>query len=230
MMKQAVIGKRNLGIFLVLLGSQWRWSRIVVLFGTLAGFLLPILSLQGATSGARAMPADQLLRFLQSWGILYPLLAGLLGLLVAMAAWAPDHRGRHVHALSLPLPRWQYVLFRLLAGLTVLTPPVLAVLIGAVLATQTATIPAGMQGYAGALGVRFALAVLVAFSTFFAVSGGTARTAGIILSFFALIIVSQVMLAAAGVELDLIGPIQQAVLNWPGPLAIFSGRWMLIDV
>lgn len=230
MTKQAALGSRNLGIFLVILGSQWRWSRLVVVFGTLAGFLLPVLSLQGATRGARAMPSDQLLRFLQSWGILYPLLAGLLGLLVAIAAWAPDHRGRHVHALSLPLPRWQYVLFRLGAGFTVLLLPILAVGIGAQLATATASIPAGLHGYAGALGIRFALAILVSFSTFFAISGGTARTAGMILSFLALLIVTQVMTAAAGVDVDLISPIQQAVLSWPGPLAIFSGRWMLIDV
>jgi hypothetical protein len=217
-------------MFLAVLGSQWRWSRMVVVFGTLAGFLLPVLSLQGASSGPRSMAPDELLHFLQSWGILYPLLAGLLGLLVAMGAWAPDHRGRHVHALTLPLPRWQYVLLRLAAGLTVLVLPIIAVFIGAWLATGTATIPPGLQGYAGALGVRFGLAVLVAFSTFFAISGGTARTAGLILSVIALIIVSQVMVSAAGVDLDLIGPIQQAVLNWPGPLAIFSGRWMLIDV
>jgi hypothetical protein len=147
-----------------------------------------------------------------------------------MAAWAPDHRGRHVHALSLPLPRWQYVLFRLAGGLTVLALPMAAVFLGAILATATASIPAGLHGYAGALGIRFALAVLIAFSTFFAISGGTARTAGIILSLIALIIVTQTMVLAAGVEVDLVGPIQQAVLNWPGPLAIFSGRWMLIDV
>ncbi len=170
--------QRTVQMFLVVLESQWRWSRLVVVFGTLAGFFLPVLSLQGATSGPRAMPAADLLHFLQSWGILYPLLAGLLGLLVAIAAWAPDHRGRHVHALSLPLPRWQYVLYRLAAGLTVLTLPILAVAIGAALVDRTATIPIGLHGYAGALGLRFALAILVAFATFFAISGGTAGQQG----------------------------------------------------
>jgi hypothetical protein len=217
-------------MYLAILASQWRWSRMVVVFGTVAGFLIPVISIQGATKGARAMPADQLLRFLQSWGILYPLLAGLLGLLVAMAAWAPDHRGRHVHALSLPLPRPQYVMLRLGAGLTVLLPPIVAVFLGALLATGSATIPAGLQSYGAALGVRFALAILIAFATFFAISGGTARTAGLILSMLALVIVSQILLSAADVQLDLINPVMQALLNWPGPFAIFSGRWMLIDV
>ena len=217
-------------MFRAILRSQWRWCRLVIVLGTVAGFSLPVLSLQGATRGPGAMPPDALLRLLQSWGILYPLLAGLLGMLVAMAAWAPDHRGRHVHALSLPLPRWRYVLLRFGAGLTVLALPVAAVLLGALLATATAVIPAGLNGYAWALGLRFALAVLVAFSVFFSISGGTARTAGIILGVLALVLVAQIIVSAAGVELDLLGGMQQAFLNWPGPLAIFSGRWMLIDV
>lgn len=225
-----MIKGRKTQIFLVILASQWRWSRMVVVFGTVAGFLIPVLSLQGATTGPRAMPPDQLLRFLQSWGILYPLLASLLGLLVAMASWAPDHRGRHVHALSLPLPRPQYVLLRLLAGFTVLLLPIAAVFVGAALATSTAVIPSGLQSYSAALGIRFGLALLVAYSTFFAISGGTARTAGIILAAFALVVIGQIMFAAAGVDLDLLTPIQAAVLTWPGPLAVFSGRWMLIDV
>jgi hypothetical protein len=217
-------------MFLAILGSQWRWSRLMILFGTVAGFAIPVLSLQGATRGPGAMPSDALLHLLQSWSVLYPLLAGLLGLLVAMAAWAPDHRGRHVHALSLPVRRWQYVMLRLAAGITVLVPPMLAVLAGALLATATAVIPAGLQGYPWALGLRFALAVLVAFSVFFAISGGTARTAGIILSLLALVLVIQLMISAAGMEVNLVAEVEQAVLNWPGPLAIFSGRWMLIDV
>ena len=34
----------------------------------------------------------------------------------------------------------------------------------------------------------------------------------------------------ANLELDLFGRLQVVVLDWPGPLAIFTGRWMLIDV
>ncbi len=225
-----MVKQRYLGMFLAILASQWKWARMVVALGTVAGFLIPVLSVQGAAQGTKAMPADELLRMLQSWGILYPLLAGLLGLLVAMAAWAPDHRGRHVHALTLPISRPQYVLFRWLAGLTVLLPPILAVGIGTALSTGSAAIPPGLHGYATPLSIRFGLAVLVAFSTFFAVSSGTARTAGIILSLFALIIVGQILFAAAGLHIDLINPIQYTLLSWPGPLAIFTGRWMLIDV
>jgi hypothetical protein len=216
--------------FLVILSSQWRWSRLVIVIGTVFGFAIPILSVQGANGGEKGLPPDALLEWLRTWSLLYPLLAAALGLVVAMAAWAPDHRGRHVHALSLPIPRWHYVLLRLLAGITVLLLPMAAVQLGALLATATAAIPPGLQGYALALGLRFGLAALVAFCVFFAISGGTARTAGLILAMIALVFATQLLVSAAGVQLDITGTVARVVFSWPGPLALFAGRWMLIDV
>jgi hypothetical protein len=187
--------------------------------------------MQGATGADRGpLQAQELLRAVQSWGTLYPVLAAALGLLVAIATWAADHRGRHVHALTLPVPRWRYVLLRFGAGVTLLAGPMLAVLLGAVLATVTATIPPGLQGYPIALALRFAIAVLVAHAVFFAISAGTARTAGIILGTIAALILVQVLASLANVDLDLLGIGQRVILNWPGPLAVFTGRWMLIDV
>ena len=218
-------------MFRVIVYSQWKWSRLIVTLGAVVGFALPIVSVQGAASADRsALGAGELLRAVQSWGTLYPVLAAALGLLVAITTWAPDHRGRHVHALSLPLPRWRYVLLRFGAGATLLAAPIVAVSAGALLATWSATIPAGLQGYPVALGIRFALAVLVAYAVFFAVSAGTARTAGIILGIIGSVILVQIIAGVANLDLDLFGKAQVAVLNWPGPLAIFTGRWMLIDV
>jgi hypothetical protein len=218
-------------MFRAILFSQWKWSRLIVALGTVAGFALPIISLQGAASAGRnALEAEELLRAVRSWGTLYPVLAAALGVLVAMATWAPDHRGRHVLALSLPLPRWRYVLLRFASGITVLAAPIVAVLVGALLATWTATLPSGLQGYPVALGLRFALAVLLAYAVFFAVSAGTARTAGIILAVIGALMVVQIVASVANVDLNLLGTMQLAVLNWPGPLAVFTGRWMLVDV
>src|SRR5574341_1303103 len=171
-------------MFRVILYAQWKWTRLVVALGTVAGFALPILSLQSAGRGGQVSPGD-LLRTVQSWGVLYPALAAALAVLTAISAWAADHRGRHVYALSLPVPRWRYALLRLAAGGLLLTPPVLAVWAGGVLATTLATLPAGIHGYAGWLALRFALSVAVAYSVFFAISSGTARTAGAILGLFA---------------------------------------------
>jgi len=218
-------------MFRVVLYSQWKWSRLIVALGSVAAFALPLVSVQGAArADASPLQAGELLQAVQSWGTLYPVLAAALGLLVAIATWAPDHRGRHVHALSLPLPRWRYVSLRFGAGATLLAAPVIAVAAGALLATWSATIPAGLQGYPVALAIRFALGVLVAYAVFFAVSAGTARTAGIILGLIGGVILVQIIAGVANLDLDLFGKVQVAVLNWPGPLAIFTGRWMLIDV
>ena len=218
-------------MFRVVLYGQWKWSRIVVVLGTIAGFALPILSVQGATSDpTSALKPGELLTIVQAWGVLYPILAATIGLLVAIATWAPDHRGRHVLALSLPLPRWRYVLLRFTAGLVLLVPTMLGVCAGALLASATAILPPGLEAYPVALAIRFAFATAVAYAVFFAVSAGTTRTAGVILGIIGAVIVVQILASAAGIQIDLTSPLQAFVLNWPGPLAIFTGRWMLIDV
>jgi hypothetical protein len=107
---------------------------------------------------------------------------------------------------------------------------VLALLAGAVLATHLTAIPPGLEGYPVALTIRFGLAVLVAYAVFFAISAGTTRTAGAILAVIGGLILVQVLASAADVHLDLLTPLQGVLLSWPGPLAIFTGRWMLIDV
>lgn len=218
-------------MFRAILYSQWKWSRLIVALGTIAGFALPIVSLQGAARADRSpLDAEQLLHAVQGWGTLYPVLAAALGLLVAVASWAPDHRGRHVHALTLPLPRWRYVLLRFAAGTTMLAAPIVGVCAGALLATAAATLPPGLQGYPFALTLRFTLAVLVAYALFFAVSAGTARTAGFILSAIALLAAVQIIARVANPDWDIAGHLQVTLVNWPGPLAVFTGRWMLIDV
>lgn len=220
-----------MAMFKALLYSQWKWARIIIVLGTVAGFALPVLSLQGAARPDRgALQAQDLLHAVQSWGTLYPLLAAALGLLVAITTWAADHRGRHVHALTLPLPRWRYVLLRFAAGMTLLAAPIVAVLMGAVLAAVTATIPAGLQTYPFALALRFAVAVLVAYAVFFAISAGTARTAGIIVGAIATVVLVQLVASIANLQLDLISTMQVVLLQGLGPLAVFTGRWMLVDV
>ncbi|MEO8634767.1 MAG: hypothetical protein ABI587_05760 [Gemmatimonadales bacterium] len=218
-------------MFRVMLWGQWKWSRLVIALGSVAAFTLPVLSVRGTASVDRfPVPPAEFLGRVGSWGALYPILAATLGLLVAMAAWAPDHRGRHVHALSLPIPRWRYAFYRFGAGVVLLCVPLVALLIGALLATATVTPPAGIHAYPVALTIRFALALLIAFAVIFAVSGGTARTAGFILSLIAALIVLQVVASVANVELDMVNRLQTIFIGWAGPFAVFNGRWMLFDV
>ena len=218
-------------MYRMILYTHWKWSRLIVVLGVLAGFAVPLLSVQEAGSASiDHVQAGELLAAITSWGVLYPALAATLGLLVAITAWGPDHRGRHVYALSLPIPRWRYALLRFGAGAALLGAPVLAVGVGAVLATAIAKLPPGLHGYPLALTLRFALAVLIAYAIFFAVAAGTARTAGLVLGAIGVVLVVQVLAFAAGIELHLLDTGVTAVLNFPGPFAIFSGRWMLIDV
>lgn len=217
-------------MFRAILYQQWKWTRLIVALATVAAFAVPLFSLRGASAGLDHKMAAQFLADLQSWGILYPCLAGALGVLLAITLWAPDHRGRHVYSLALPVSRWRFVSLRYLAGLTLLAPPVLALTLGALLATAAAPLPLGLHAYPIALAARFALAALVGFTLFFAVSSGTARTAGGILSAIAALVVFQVLISAAGSETNILMPIVNFLLAAGGPFAIFTGRWMIVDV
>src|SRR2546426_4400597 len=209
-------------MFRAILYSQWKWSRLIVVLGTVAGFALPIMSLQGAARADRGpLQAQELLRAVQSWGGLYPVLAAALGLLVAIATWAPDHRGRHVHALSLPLPRWRYVLLRFGSGVTLLVGPILAVLVGALLATTLASIPVGLQGYPLALALRFAMAVLVAYAVFFAVSAGRGRGPPARFGVVGARLVVQIVARGGHVGVGLRGKLPGVIPDTPGSLAGF---------
>src|SRR5256886_11254891 len=208
-------------MFGVMLYSRWKWPRLIVLLGGVGGLALPLISVHGAArADSSPLQAPELLHAVQSWGVLYPVLAATLGLLVAMASWTPDHRGRHVYALVLPVPRWRYVLLRFGAGALLLAAPITAVLVGALLATSSAAIPAGLQGYPVALAVRFAPAVLVALAGSFAVSAGTPRTPGIVLSLIRGVMLVPVITNVARVDLDLVATLQLLGLYWPRPPAL----------
>ena len=215
------------GIFRQILFTQWKWSRVLLLLLTVSAFAIPALSVQ--TSLDAWSNYDVVFR-LQAFGVAYPILAGATGLRLSLTAWSSDHRGRHVYALSLPIERWRYVMLRYAAGLLLIVPPVLAVWIGGEAATRLGSLPAGLHGYAGSLALRYALAAVLSYTALFAISAGTPRTAGIVLGIGAGIVAIHLLLGAAGVEVDLLGPIVNGLFVWPGPFEIFTGRWMLIDV
>jgi hypothetical protein len=218
-------------MFRMILFTQWKWSRLILLPLVVAAFALPLLSVQRAgTPQTTPWEARLMLNTIQAWGVGYPVLATTIALFMAMTAWSADHRGRHVYALSLPIPRWHYALQRFGAGAILLGAVAIALWLGALVAAGTATIPAGLHAYPTAIAVRFALALFVAYSVFFAITAGTTRTAGYVLAILGGLIVAQVLAAAAGLDIRLIPFVGDRLILWPGPLEIFSGRWMLIDV
>jgi len=167
---------------------------------------------------------------MQAWGGFYGIAAAGLGLLVAMAAWRPDHAGHHVYALSLPISRARYAGFRFAAGMLFLAPALLALLLGAAVVAMTGAIPSGLHAYPVALALRFALAAMVAFALFFAIASSTQKTAGIIVALIAGMFFAQYLLVMFGSDFDVLGPLGDFIFIRPGILSVFSGRWMLVDV
>ena len=218
-------------MFRQMLYTQWKWSGIGIVAVSIAAFALPILTVQEAgVADPTWLDARQLLPAVEYWSRVYPILALGVGLLAATTAWTHDHRGHHVYALSLPLPRWQYVLLRYSAGLVLLVVPVVLLWVGAMLAATMTNIPPGLHTYPHALALRFALAVLLAYSILFAISSATTRTAGYVITAIVGLFVLQLLFGLSGSSTNLVGPLFDRLVTLPGPLQIFGGRWMLIDV
>lgn len=213
-------------MFQAILITQWKWARLPLLAATIAAFALPVLSVVPNSAYRGASNAGYIMASMQGWALWYPLLAAATGLLLATSAWGHDHRLNHVYALSLPVPRWRFALLRLGAGLVLLSAPVVAITAGSVAAIATTDVPTGLTGYPLALAMRFALAAVSAFTIFFAISAGTARTAGYVLAAITLVVLGEYVLATGSSGVSLI----EYIMDWPGPMAIFTGRWMLIDV
>lgn len=218
-------------MFRVILLTQWKMSRLAVVFCALAGFTIPLLSVQslGDPTVSR-WDIGTVLASVQAWGLLYPLLAGLAGLLFALTAWLLDHTSRHVYALSLPVPRWHYTLLRFGGGAVLLAIVATGVLLGALVGVATSSLPPGLYAYPFSLTLRFVLAAFVAYTAFFAISAGTTRTAGYILAALGGVVLAQVLLSAAGSDVNYLFGLLARLYFWPGPLEVFTGRWMLVDV
>jgi hypothetical protein len=217
-------------MFNAVLYTQWKWSRMPLLPGVVVAFALPLLSVQQAGGDPELIDPTILLRTVGAWSVWYPVLAAALGLLLATTAWGADHRGGHVYALSLPVERWRYVLLRFAAGTLLLAAALIAFWAGSLIAVAAAAIPPGLRAYPNILALRFALAALVAYSFFFAISSGTARTAGFVLAVIGAVVAVDVLLLAGGVEVNPLGWLFERLLGPAGPLHAFTGRWMLIDV
>jgi len=216
------------------LKAQWLAARLpVVLLGVLA-FALPLLTVTtgGSLADAPAERVGQWLFAAQQVGVLIPALALLAGLLLGIGAWAPDHAGKHVYALALPVPRWMFVLLRFAAGLALLVIPVVALGVGALVATLSVSLPDGVHAYPMQLTVRFAMASLVCYAIFFAISIATRRAALVTLGLICGVFLADAVLASLSIKdaASVTGAVFNLLTAWPGPLSILMGRWALFDV
>ncbi len=217
-------------MFREVLRTQWKWSVWAVIVATIAGFALPVLTVQDAgLIDPDAVDVVNMMARVEIIGTFYPILALGAGVAMALLIWAPDHRGNHVYALSLPLPRWHYTLLRLAAGAVLLVPVVVMLWVGALVATAASTIPVGLHAYPTAIAIRFAFALLLGYAFFFALASGTIRTTAIVVGIVpvAIIVLSQLITLVGGPNvLDL----AFRVADLPGPFRLLFEPWLLINV
>ena len=118
------------------------------------------------------------------------------------------------------------------AGATLLAVPVVALGLGALVAALSVQLPSGIHAYPIQLTVRFALASLVCFSIFFAISIATKRAALAVLGVICGVLLADVLVLSLDFKdaVSVTGWLFQIVTTWPGPLAILMGRWALFDV
>ncbi len=216
------------------LKAQWLAARLPVVLLGLLGFALPLLTVTygGSLANAPVERVGQWLLAAQQVGVLIPGLALLTGLLLGIAAWAPDHAGKHVYALSLPVPRSMFVLLRFAAGATLLAVPVVALGAGALVATLSVSLPDGVHAYPMQLTVRFAMASIVCFAIFFAISIATRRAALATLGVICGVLLADLVIGSLNIKdaASVTTSVFYLLTTWPGPLSILMGRWALFDV
>ncbi len=220
---------------------HWKQIRLALIPFVIAAFGLPLLTVHwlGSVPDApqRGMMAYRIMTQSAQWIVLYPLLAGAIGVTLALSAWNWDHQLGHVYALSLPLPRWKYAGLKMGAGAVLSLLPAVGFWVGALVASASVTLPAGLHAYPTLLAVRFLAATLLAYAILFALAAGTIRTTvwivSVIVGVLILAAFSRGLLASHFVVFQRMSPIEWIVHGFsslPGPFHVFSGNWMLIDV
>ncbi len=221
-------------MYKAVLKAQWLAARLPVVLLAVLAFALPLLTVTsgGSLSNAPVERVGQWLFASQQVGVLIPALALLAGLLLGIGAWAPDHAGKHVYALALPVPRSMFVLLRFAAGATLLAIPVATLGVGALVATLSVSLPDGVHAYPVQLTARFAMAALVCYAIFFAISIATKRAALATLGVIGGVLVADALVGSLGIKgaVSITYAVFNVLTNWPGPLSILMGRWALFDV
>lgn len=219
-------------MFKQVLYAQWLASRTPVLVFVVLAFTAPLATVYYG-SGVGLDGSGQVSAWLigaEKIGAAIPIIALFVGVYLGIAAWAPDHLGKHVYALSLPVPRWMFVLLRFGAGATLLLAPLVALELGALLATMSVHLPEGVHAYPVQIALRFALASLTCFAIFFALSIATKRAILMVLAGAGGVLLTDVVLSTFAKDVHFTESVFYLLTNWPGPLSIMMGRWALFDV
>lgn len=217
-------------MFTALLWTQWRESRMAVALLAAIALVVPVLSMNQVGPQTDPWHAWDLLSASMRWSASYPVVALVAAVVLATGAWRPDHRTRHVYALSLPIRRSRYLLLRYGAGLTLLLGIGVALLAGATIAALRAHVPAPLHAYPVSLTLRFWMAGLVAYTLLFSVSGLTPRAARLLAALLLLLVIASLAADLLALGWNPMEAVMDAFLSPHSPLSIFRARWMLIDV
>ncbi len=218
-------------MFRQMLYTQWKWAAWLIAVSAVAAFAAPVIAVQRAgLVNPTVGDVVTMLDFQRSASPAYPILAIGIGAFLAVLTWTWDQRGKHVYALTLPIPRWYYALLRFGAGAVLLVPVMVALWIGALVAAAASTIPVGLHAYPTVIGMRFALALAMVYALVFAVASGTEKTLRVGVGIFAAVVVLQIVVALLGFEVNIIEQVLLPLSRWPGPFDILFGDWMLINV
>jgi len=217
-------------MFRAVVENQWRESRLAVLLLAGFAFIVPVLCLWGKRSESDPWAFGDLIQAVWQWGVAYPSIALAAALALGIGVWRPDHRGRHVYALSLPVARSRYLLMRYSAGLIFLTGIGVALWVGGVAATARVPLSPLLHAYPGGLALRFWLAGLMAYTMMFALSGLTERAARVLVAGSLVLVIVAFSANAMNAHWNPLGWVADALFGPYGPLGVFRIRWMLIDV
>jgi hypothetical protein len=211
--------------------TQLRWTRLMVAIMTVAAFVTPAAAwwMGGTRVEYPARPAAVVIGF-QSAGPMIVGIALLGAFLLAAYPWTMDAATRHVLPLSLPIPWRRYVAMRFGAGALLLIPPTIALWVGCLVVLGMIDLPATLRAYPTALALRFLAAAMLTYSTVFALQYMAGRRSALV----ALGIVVTVGALSFGLSVTGNSEFGAMFMDWltefPGPLAVFSTEWKLIDV
>ncbi|MDH5235632.1 MAG: hypothetical protein OEW77_11795 [Gemmatimonadota bacterium] len=219
-------------MFTQILWTQLKWTRIPLAVLAVVTFAAPALAWRlGAAGyqGAASEPMAIMVGF-SAIGTVLMVTACLAGFVLVAHVWNLDAAAKHVYALSLPLPWSRFVAMRFGAGALSLLIPTLALWLGSLFALMMVQVPPTLHTYAGTLALRFLLGALLAYALSFLLQYVAGRRASAVLLVLLLSgVVVTFVLSVLGYTrlLDTIG---HAIVEWPGPLAVFARDWKLVDV
>lgn len=211
--------------------TQLRWTRMMVALMTVAAFIVPAAA--WSMGGNRVLdptrPAAVIAGF-ESVGPMILAIALLGSFLLAAYPWTMDAASRHVLPLSLPLPWRHYVTMRFGAGAMLLLLPTAALWLGSMIVLAMIELPPTLRAYPTTLALRFLAACLLTYAAVFALQYLAGRRSAVV----ALVLVCALGVISFTISLTGMGEFGGMVAQWltdfPGPFAVFTSEWKLIDV